>query len=399
MMIRLLGCALIAACATAIGCRPAEQIQSYDVPKESSPAVVAASPATGPAATASTAAMDRMLAAILPDGDRAWFFKVTGPTDLVDAHADEFETFLASVRLAPGKPHPDWQLPKDWQAGPGSAVRAATLLIPTDTKPLELSVTVLPWAGGSEALASNVNRWRGQMQLAPVDEKGLAASTREIKAGDATMTLVDLEGHMSGGMTPPFAGGAMAPSAPPAAPAPAASGGVSSLPPGHPAISAPTSPVSASFTFDTPAGWQQRPAGGIRKAEFHIDDGGKSAVLTAIDFPADSPPMMSDPAANVNRWRGEVGLPQQESEDLKKSLQPIEIDGIKAFWVDVVPGADEPGQSQAERGTLAAMVTHGDSIWFFKLTGDRDVVATQRDKFHSFLKSLRFTAAGAIDGN
>jgi hypothetical protein len=341
-----------------------------------------------------------MLAAILPDGDRAWFFKVTGPTDEVQARADKIESFLASVRLAPGQPHPDWQLPEGWREGAGAAMRAATLLIPTDAKPLELSVTALPWAG-SDALLGNVNRWRGQMQLAPVDAKGLAASTREIQAGDATMTLVDLEGHMSGGMTPPFAGGAMRPSAPSAVSAAVAGSNMSNLPPGHPAISGPASTAAAAapFTFDTPPTWQQRPAGGIRKAEFRIDDGGKSAVMTAIDFPADSPPMMSDPAANVNRWRGEVGLPPQAGDELKKSLQPIEIDGTKAFWVDVVPSADEPGQSQAERGTLAAMVTHGDSIWFFKLTGDRDLVASQRKQFESFLKSLRFAAPGASDGN
>ena len=46
------------------------------------------------------------------------------------------------------------------------------------------------------------------------------------------------------------------------------------------------------------------------------------------------------------------------------------------------------------------MVTRGDTIWFFKLTGDRDLVAAQRDKFQSFLKSLRFAApTEQRDGN
>ena len=115
-----------------------------------------------------------MLAAVLPDGDRAWFFKVTGPIAEIDSRADEIGEFFASVRLAPGKPHPDWQLARRLAGAARLGMRAATLLIPAGAKPLELSVTVLPWAGGPEAMLSNVNRWRGQMQLAPTDEQGLA---------------------------------------------------------------------------------------------------------------------------------------------------------------------------------------------------------------------------------
>jgi len=137
----------------------------------------------------------------------------------------------------------------------------------------------------------------------------------------------------------------------------------------------------------------------MRKAEFHIDDGGKTAVVTAIDFPADSPPMMSDPLANVKRWRGEVGLPPLSDDEVKKTMQPLEIDGAQAMSVDAVPDASQPDQSQAQRGTLAAMLTRGDTIWFFKLTGDRDLVASQREEFQTFLKSLRFATPGAGDVN
>lgn len=396
MTFRLLGSTLFVAWVTAVGCRPADKIESYVVPKE------APSTAVRAAAAPSSTPTDRMLAAVLPEGDRAWFFKVTGPIAEIDAHANKIAEFLASVRPAAGKPHPDWTLPTGWQEQPGSQMRVATLLIPGGTKPLELSVTVLPWAGGTEAMLGNVNRWRGQMQLAPTDAAGLAESTRELKVGDATMTVVDLRGNMSGGMMPPFAGGATPPSAPSAA-APVTA--VSDLPPGHPAVSTPSSAppstsVTAPFKFETPSGWQQRPASGIRKVEFVIEEGGKSAQATAIDFPAASPPMMSDPVANVRRWRGEVGLPPVSDDEIKKSMQPLKIDGIEAMWVDVVPDTSQPGQSQAERGTLAAMLTRGDAIWFFKLSGDRDVVAAQREKFKSFLKSLEFTSAGgAKDGN
>jgi hypothetical protein len=383
-----------------VGCGPRDEIEAYNVPKEAPPVVRAAAPPGAP--TTPAMAADRMLAGALPEGDRAWFFKVTGPVVEIDAQAAKIEEFLTTIRPAAGKPHPDWKLPAGWQELPASQMRAATLLIPAGAKPLELSVTVLPWAGGEQAMLGNVNRWRGQMQLPPTDLAGLAESTREIKAGDATLTLVDLRGKMSGGMMPPFAGGAMPQAAPAASAAlqpPVTS--ASELPAGHPAVSAQTpANATAPFNFDAPAGWQQQPASGMRKADFLIEAGGKTARATAIDFPASSPPMMSDPVANVRRWRGEVGLPPLSDDEIKKTIQPLQIDGAEAMWVEVVPDGAQPDQSQSDRGTLAAMLKRGDAIWFFKLSGDREVVAAQREEFQSFLKSLKFTGAGgANDGN
>ena len=102
--------------------------------------------------------------------------------------------------------------------------------------------------------------------------------------------------------------------------------------------------------------------------------------------------MMADPLANVNRWRGEVGLPQVTADELAKVTEPIEIDGQQATLVDAVPDASKHRESKADRGTLAAMLNTGDTIWFFKMTGDRDLVAAERDQFKAFLKSVRFKA-------
>jgi len=122
-------------------------------------------------------------------------------------------------------------------------------------------------------------------------------------------------------------------------------------------------------------------------------------LLTVIDFPADAGPMLSDPLANVRRWRGEVGLPALPDAELKATMTPIKIGGVTAQLVDATPSATDATQSQIERATLAAMLTRGDTIWFFKLTGNRDLVAAQRNHFESFLKSVRFAGPGASDGN
>jgi hypothetical protein len=371
-----------------IGCRPAEQIDTYNVPKQAAPRVVAAS--------ASAEATDRMLAAILPDGDKAWFFKIVGPLTEVDERADKIAEFFASVRVAAGKPRPDWQLPDGWVEQPGSGMRVATITIPSSGKPLELSVTSLPWTDTQAELLSNVNRWRGQLQLAPIDPSGLAECTRELRVGDATLTVVDLRGRMQDtGMTPPFASGTRAtPSGSGSRPVsdPAAATG---LPAGHPPIAGAGAGGNGAgdgpLKYESPDGWESLPASGIRKAAFRVADGPREAVVTVIDFPAASGPMLADPLANVNRWRGEVGLKPLAADDLPAALEPIEIAGLQANYVEAVPDA-KSNEPNADRGTLAAMATSNGVIWFFKISGDRDLVVAQREKFRSFLKSVQLNA-------
>ena len=78
----------------------------------------------------------------------------------------------------------------------------------------------------------------------------------------------------------------------------------------------------------------------------------------------------------------------------------MEIDGQPARYFEVLPNAASTEESRAQQSTLAAMVTSGDQLWFFKMTGDRDLVAAQRDQFKDFLSSVRFGSdGGANDGN
>jgi hypothetical protein len=374
----------------AIGCRPAEEIHTYNVPKETVSRVTADSPSPAPT--------DRMLVAILPEGNKAWFFKVVAPLTVINEREDELQEFLANLRIAAGKPHPDWQLPDGWDEQPGAGMRIATITIPTSDKPLELSVTSLPWTGVQADLLSNVNRWRGQLQLTAVSSAGLADCTRQLTAGRTILTLVDLRGRMqSTGMTLPIAAGELAPSsenrgspggnlaAPPSA---------VELPAGHPTFSRSGTAAQTTVNYDLPGGWQTVPASGIRKAVFRVAEGEHEAIVTVIDFPTAAGPMIADPLSNVNRWRSEVGLDPLAADDLSAATEPIEIASLQASYVEAIPDATKNQQANADDATLAAMAAGDDAVWFFKITGDRDLVIAQRDQFKSFLKSIRFTARG-----
>jgi hypothetical protein len=410
---------LLAAVAVAVGCQNTDKIETYTAPKDpprgeiaSAAGAIAPAPATSPNPAALTDPTDRMLVAIVPDGGQAWFFKVVGPLAAIDEQEKAITDFFATLQPAAGKPQPSWQLPAGWAEKPGAMLRLATIVIPTTDKPLELAVTSLNWSGQPVDVLANVNRWRDQMQLPPIGEPQLGESLREQKAGNTTLTIVDLRGRFpSGGMMAPFAGGG-----PPGGLAgggnPPPPGTVDELPAGHPPIGATTASPHGTAgaadassvvpTFAAPASWKvvPTPEGGMRKAEFDVADGEKTAKVTMIDFSARAGPMIADPLANVNRWRSEVGLDPLQQDALEANIEKIDVDGQPATYTAIIPDAAQPEQSQSVEATLGALVPSGDRIWFIKLKGDRDLVTAEQERFKEFLKSVRFNAdRGAPDGN
>jgi hypothetical protein len=217
------------------------------------------------------------------------------------------------------------------------------------------------------------------------------------------MTIVDLRGRFEAGMMAPFAGGAVG------AASRATPNQESSFPAGHPpvdaAADAPRDAPAASAPagapqFDAPESWRPMAAGEFGKAAFVVSDGSKTARVSVSDFRTDSGPMIGDVLPNVNRWRQTVGLGPIDKEALESVTESIEIDGKPATYAPIIPDPSKPEESQIELATLAAMVTDGEKIWFFKIIGDRELVAAQEDEFKNFLKSVRFAAdAGARDGD
>jgi hypothetical protein len=197
------------------GCNRREEIKRYTVAKPPPLEPMARLPANHPDVTTDAAPTgeptDRTLGAIVPLPAQGWFFKLTGPKDSVAAHEDQFTAFLKSVRFASdGKP--SWTLPEGWHEQPGNQIRYATLTIPGEGKPLEVSVTALPNSGGDDAnyVLVNVNRWRGQLRLPPIASEQLPGESTQIALDGATATLVNLVGHAAPNTMgrPPFVSGA-----------------------------------------------------------------------------------------------------------------------------------------------------------------------------------------------
>ncbi|MGO8838401.1 MAG: hypothetical protein ACLQAH_05480 [Limisphaerales bacterium] len=170
-----------------------------------------------------------------------------------------------------------------------------------------------------------------------------------------------------------------------------------SLPPGHPDISsAPGTSLPAAprtglpqLTWTTPPGWTEVPAGEMRVASFKVTGAdGKQADVSVIPLPG----LAGNDDANVNRWRGQVGLSSLTPEELKKSAEAVEAGGQPASLYDIA--GQNPGSGDAER--ILGVIQHRDDMaWFFKMTGDASLVEQQKPAFVALLKSLKFSPAPA----
>lgn len=169
---RLPSFALLAALACATGCRD-EKITSYRIPKEA-----------GPPSAGAPAADPHAGTGMPPVGQAA-------PSSQADMASTAVPT-AAGGELS-------WTAPAAWQSRPASAMRKATYVIPGDVadQSAELAVTAFPGnVGGNLA---NVNRWRGQLQLAPIAEGDLESALVHVHAGELHIDIAEMLGPETAG--------------------------------------------------------------------------------------------------------------------------------------------------------------------------------------------------------
>jgi len=92
----------------------------------------------------------------------------------------------------PTPPAPDrglrWTLPRGWTEQRQGGMRYATLKAPVAGR-IDASVVVLPGPAGGQLM--NVNRWRGQIGLDPIDEGALAAARQEVRTKAGALSVYD----------------------------------------------------------------------------------------------------------------------------------------------------------------------------------------------------------------
>lgn len=182
------------------GCGSKEPIRHYSAPKD-------------PNVTSTRRIMEaenrqRLLGAIVPWQEKAWFFKMTGPLGAMDGHEQPFLEFIQSIRFE--NDEPTWTLPAGWEQSPGSGMRFATIRVPSESAPLEVSVIAL--GIGTDDLPTyilhNVNRWREQLSMKPLTVEQYAQQAVRVQLDGTMATWVNCEGSLgSDGMHGPASGG------------------------------------------------------------------------------------------------------------------------------------------------------------------------------------------------
>ena len=313
-----------------------------------------------------------------------------------------------------------WTTPAGWtekSRTPGSMRKGSWSI---DGEPrTDCSLIALGGSGGG--LAANVNRWRGEMGLEPLDDTAIAQLPRRTLLGREAVYL-NLAGTFSGGMggSGPIQDARMLgvilalPQAMifikltgPAAVVEANQGAFEALAdsitfgavPGHahgasggqtpPAQGAPAKGPAASkpsgFVWATPDGWEQQPARMMRIVTFVPTD-----APTAWCYASRLGGSAGGLAMNVNRWRGEMGITAPLDDAGIAALETIDVLGAKATLLDVTGDfAGTGGPPQKGARMLGIVCPRASDVVFVKMVGPPEAVAKHYDAFLAFCRSLQ----------
>ncbi len=151
----------------------------------------------------------------------------------------------------------------------------------------------------------------------------------------------------------------------------------------------PASGGMPQLTYKTPSGWEEVAPGEMRVASFKVNSGGKLVDISVVPLPG----MAGSDLDNVNRWRKQVGLDGVAESELAKLSVPVEIAGDKAQLFDQAG----TNSSSGEKSRILATVLRKDGVaWFFKASGDPDLIESNRGAFSEFLKSVQFSAPAGM---
>lgn len=182
----------------------------------------------------------------------------------------------------------------------------------------------------------------------------------------------------------------------PVMPVAGTSSGPQALPADHPPVgdsaSAPapgaamaSTPVptagGAGLQWTAPASWTPKTGSSMRRGSYALKHDGLEADLAITAFPGDTGGFH----ANLNRWRGQVGLPPATPAELDAVVQHLDGQGGLHFEVlDVTGTAGTPPIR-----LLGAIASYNGNSWFFKLMGPAPVVEAEKAAYFQFLQTVK----------
>ena len=303
---------------------------------------------------------------------------------------------------APGEGHEDeavlpslkWTLPAGWsdvgvagQDGPVKAVARFTV----EGSDATVNITPLGSFSGKEPML--VNMWRSVFQLEALPDEDAAKALTDIPVAGGTGKIFDLTGKQrdkdSRIVTAMFNYAGQSwffklQGSPTAVESQLAAfkqfiavvkfEAAAAAPPAPTPPETPAQPVAPAAL---PAGWTALAPGAMQIGKFSVPekDGAKAEVTVSV-FPSDT----GGNLANINRWRGQVSLPDTDEAGLKDCTAPLD---------PAIPGAVLADLKGATKHMLGAIVPRDGQYFFYKLTGDPAAVSAARESFVSFIRTAK----------
>lgn len=340
-----------------------------------------------------------------------------GEGDLPAGHPAIGDDHAGHNHAPTAMPKVTYTTPEGWrESGVGEMRVAGFTIAGTNGQTAQVAVTPLPGMAGKENLI--VNMWRQQVGLSELSEDEAGKQLTVVDIGGESGKMFDMNGQSAAGANirivtamahrgdmswfyklqgddelvlaqkPNFIAFLKSVKIE-AAPASDA------LPAGHPVIgggampgavtsAAPPAPREGGPTWTVPTGWQEISGGQFLFAKFLIAGAGDAkAAVNVSTSPGDGGGLV----ANVNRWRGQLGLGAWSAADLAKNTQEIEVLGGTATLVEL-NGTDASTEKPAT--LLGAKVVRGGNTWYYKLMGEPKLVAAQKENFLQFVKGVKY---------
>ena len=323
----------------------------------------------------------------------------------------------AQVRQSDGTPHLHYKTPEGWTELPAGGMRAARFSV-AGRNNQTLDVSAIPLPGMAASKQEIVNLWRDQVHLPAVKEEELSALMEEAIIGDSKGELFDmvsteplldqklkariLVAMLQDGATtwffkmtgddesvreqkPNFLAFLKSVTIDYAAHSPAQEGrftstNVKKVPSagGDDAAGPAAKPV-----WEVPPGWTEAPPTQMLLAKFLLPgQGTNKAEVTVSVFPGS----VGGVLANVNRWRGQIGLPPASESELEGLTSSLDVLGGKAILVDM-SGTDAKSGQKAR--LLGAILPQGERTWFYKLMGDQEIAEREKQAFVKFVQTAK----------
>ena len=368
------------------GCQESLQVRVYEIPKE---AKTALPQREGPSASQPR----RIVGAVIPQGDQVLFLKGTDTPQRLEGTLPAVEALCRGL-VWDGAGTPQWKLPEGWVELPGSGMAMAILEGPPadgSGAPVRWTVTMLGRSGEWENyLQENLNRWRGQLNLSPIDLESWRSGWTEVtrEGSDQPAVIVDLTGTGSGGMSGSGPRGPMGSGGSSSQPSPAPSSAVSSSNQPSPTAKQTEGAKGPEIRYQTPEGWESLGEGPFRLAAFRLPDGdatqGGACELTVSLA-------RNDPRQNAQMWVGQVSPNASEEQQTKQLDQTLAE--AKTFQRGPHRGTIywmSAGQEPGDAAIWVASIPYAEGTidLFVKVRGSRQAIELRQEEVLRWIESL-----------